>query len=309
VRALAAGLGLVVTVLLPISSPEAAHADPIGHCSTTVGTIVAVDFAHWGGPIVRGCGVNDATGYQLLHAGGFSSAGDSHDGPGFICRLGNQAFDGGTQYPTPKQDPCVQTPSPSADWSYWLAPAGRNTWRLSPLGAMSERPKPGEVELWMYGGTNAAGTSGSGVPTFSPNTVRATNTQPAAKTSPSAPATHRPSPKASHAATAGTAPRHSPGSHATAGTDTSPSASASPHKARAGHSHTPSPSRSSPAASVGPAAGAQAASDPKVVNAQPGSASHDSGGSAVPLLVGLALVIVLGGAAGWTVWRRRQQEL
>ena len=252
VRALAASFGLVVTVVLSIGSPGAAHADPLTHCSTTVGTIVAVDFAHWGGPIVRGCGVNDASGYSLLHAGGFSTAGDSHDGPAFVCRLGNQAFDSGTQYPTSKQDACIETPSPSQDWSYWLAPAGRNTWSLSDLGAMSHRPKPGEVELWMYGGTNASGTSGSGVPTFSPNTLRAQNTQPAAGTTPSRPPTHRPSPKATHA---GTAPGHSPSTHHSGtGTapsssasgrsgDTSPSASASPRQASATRQANPEPVR------------------------------------------------------------------
>ena len=91
------GLGLVV-MPMPVT---AAHADPIGNCTTTAGTIVAVDFSHWGGPIVRGCGVNSPSGYALLHAAGFSTAGDTHDGPAFICRIGNEAFEHGTQYPTP----------------------------------------------------------------------------------------------------------------------------------------------------------------------------------------------------------------
>ena len=51
---LASGVALL---LVPIAAP-ATSADPIGNCTTTAGTIIAVDFAHWGGPVVRGCGVS-----------------------------------------------------------------------------------------------------------------------------------------------------------------------------------------------------------------------------------------------------------
>jgi hypothetical protein len=315
VRAPAASFGLVLTLLLPIASAEAAHADPIGHCSTTVGTIVAVDFGHWGGPVVRGCGVNDASGYALLHAGGFTTAGDSHDGPAFVCRLGNQAFDSGTQYPTPEQDPCVRTPPASSDWSYWLAAAGHDKWSYSPLGPMSEKPKPGEVELWTYGGTNIAGTSGSGVPTFSPDALRARNIQPAAKATPSTSPTRRPSPKASHGASS---PGHSPSSPASdngtapastaSGDRASPTASAPGHRAGGRGKPTPRPSAAQTATAAARGAGGQTGSDPKIVDAQPAAASHASNGSALPLLIVLGLIAILGGAAGWTVWRRRQQE-
>ena len=132
------------------SAPEASAA-PISQCAPHLGTIVAVDFEHWGGPIVRGCGVGQRSGYDLLHAAGFTTAGDQHDGPAFICRLGNAAFHAGTQYPTPGQEDCVLTPPAAAHWSYWLAPAGQNHWTYSQLGAMSEVPKPGEVELWIFG--------------------------------------------------------------------------------------------------------------------------------------------------------------
>ena len=99
-RAATAGLVLALGLVVMPNAIAAATADPIGNCTTTVGTIVAVDFAHWGGPIVRGCGVNDPNGYALLHAAGFGTTGDQHDGPAFICRIGNQAFQRGTQYPT-----------------------------------------------------------------------------------------------------------------------------------------------------------------------------------------------------------------
>lgn len=316
-RAVTVVIALVAAAGMPV---EVAHADPIASCSTTVGTIVAVDFAHWGGPIVRGCGVNDSSGFTLLHAGGFTTAGDSHDGPAFICRLGNRAFDGGTQYPTPEQDPCIVTPPASAYWSYWLAPKGQNTWSHSQLGAMSEKPKPGEVGLWTFGATNSAGTTGSGVPTISPDTLRAKNTEPTGGAASSGSPTHRASPKASPHETApghtASAPSsggsaHSPGA-SESGNGGSPSgtvsAGASPHRSPTSHKPTATPSAAAAGPATGQGAGEQAASDPKVVNAQPAAAGPTSAGSAVPLLIVLALVIILGGAAGWTVWRRRQQE-
>ncbi len=181
-RRIAVGLALLAGfIITPFGSPTAT-ADPIGNCTTTTGTIVAVDFAHWGGPIVRGCGVNSATGYALLQAAGFTTAGDRHDGAGFICRLGNGAFNGGAQYPTAAQDACIVTPPATAYWSYWLAPAGQNTWSYSPRGAATEVPKPGEVEAWVFGATNTAGTSGG--PTFSPASVRAQYTAPPATSAP-----------------------------------------------------------------------------------------------------------------------------
>ena len=65
------GLGLVV---MP-AAVTTATADPIGNCTTTTGTIIAVDFAHWGGPVVRGCGVDDPSGYALSARGRFQHGG------------------------------------------------------------------------------------------------------------------------------------------------------------------------------------------------------------------------------------------
>jgi hypothetical protein len=261
-----------------------AQADPVASCSTTLGTIVAVDFSHWGGPIVRGCGVHEPSGYALLHAAGFSTAGDSHDGPGFICRLGNAAFDGGTQYPTPAQDPCVVTPPVAASWSYWLALAGKDTWSFSPVGPMSDVPKPGEVEAWVFGGTSG--------PDFSPDSVRARNAKPAAPVGPTktttpaatpTPTVHRSSVAVTPSATVSTRVR------STARPTTTP------------RGRRPS---STPSTSVAPAPSADP-SGPAIVTALPAATSHRSVGSAVPLIVGVGLALVLGGGAAWAIRRRR----
>ncbi|MGA5699657.1 prenyltransferase/squalene oxidase repeat-containing protein [Peterkaempfera bronchialis] len=194
--------------LVPFSTP--AGADPIEKCTATTGAIVAVDFGHWGGPVVRGCDAHPTTGMNLLHNAGFTTVGTVHDGPGFICRIGTGDFNGGAQYPTAAEESCVQTPKATAYWSYWLAPAGRNTWTYSPLGALSDVPKPGEVEAWVFGGTDVAGTSGQ--PAFSPDSVRAggpgatPSVPPSASPSsgpggsPSAPGSPQPSPAVAAAA-------------------------------------------------------------------------------------------------------------
>jgi len=298
---------VAVSIAATLAGPtSAAVADPIGACSTKVGTIVAVDFGHWGGPIVRGCGVNDPSGYALLHAAGFTTAGDSHDGPGFMCRLGNPAFDHGTQYPTPKEDPCVVTPPASACWSYWIALSGHNTWSYSSVGAMSDVPKPGEVEAWVFGGTD---TSGSGVPTFTPDSVRAHNAKPTITASPTpartTPSATAPSTRSRHSSAAARDPSRtqplSTGHAASPPATHAPAADSTPVR----HRHRSTPSRTSTASSPGPASRISASAGPVIVDALPASTAHRSPGSAVPLIVGVALALLLGGAAAVAVRRRR----
>ncbi|GAA3215003.1 hypothetical protein GCM10010532_041710 [Dactylosporangium siamense] len=171
---------LVAAGAVIASSP--ASADPLEACTPSSGAIVAVDFGPWGGPVVRGCDATPTTGLDLLHEAGFSTAGTVHDGPGFICRVGHASFQDGTQRPVPADEPCTLTPSADAYWSYWIAPAGQDHWTYSQLGAMSQVPKPGEVEAWVYGGTDVGGSTGA--PTFTPASVRATGPTPSPSTSP-----------------------------------------------------------------------------------------------------------------------------
>ncbi|WP_406110911.1 prenyltransferase/squalene oxidase repeat-containing protein [Kitasatospora purpeofusca] len=178
------------TVLL--GNPRAAVADPIEDCTATTGAIVAVDFGHWGGGVVRGCDADPSTGMNLLHKAGFTTAGTEHDGPAFICRLGVGSFNGGTQYPTPAEESCTTTPQATAYWSYWIAAPGQQTWSYSQFGAATQKPKPGEVEAWVYGGTDIGGTSGA--PAFTPDSVRARNAGPSPSASPSASPTATASP-------------------------------------------------------------------------------------------------------------------
>jgi prenyltransferase beta subunit len=142
----------------------------VSSCTTTKGALVAVGFARWSGPVVRGCDPHPTTGIKLLTTAKFTTVGDKRDGPGFICRIGNARFHRGTQYPRPAQDRCGVTPPATAYWSSWRALKGANTWTLNPLGAYSDKPKAGEVEAWVFGGTAKSGTAGR--PTFTPHQIR-----------------------------------------------------------------------------------------------------------------------------------------
>ncbi|OEV17862.1 peptidase, partial [Streptomyces nanshensis] len=154
-----------------VTGAAPAAADPVEQCTPTHGAVVAVDFGPFGGGVVRGCDTTPTTGYELLRDGGFTTEGTQHDGEGFICRIGTASFNSGTRYPTPLTEDCVLTPQATAYWSYWIASPGQSSWSYSPLGAMDRKPKAGDVDAWVFGGTDVGGSSGR--PAFTPDDVRA----------------------------------------------------------------------------------------------------------------------------------------
>ncbi|WP_327169259.1 prenyltransferase/squalene oxidase repeat-containing protein [Streptomyces subrutilus] len=148
-----------------------ASADPIGQCTATNGAVVAVDFGPFGGAVERGCDTTPTTGYELLHAAGFTTEGTVHDGDAFVCRIGKGS---GARHPAPDKEDCVLTPQATAYWSYWIASPGQRKWTYSPLGAMERTLKPGDVDAWVFGGTDIGGTKGR--PGFTPDDVRGLST-------------------------------------------------------------------------------------------------------------------------------------
>ncbi|MEU1324062.1 hypothetical protein [Streptomyces microflavus] len=296
-------IGLTGAALLAPASPAGATPQPIGRCTTSSGVVLAVDFSHWGGPVYRSCGTTPTTGYELLNQGGWQTTGTGHDGPAFICRIGYSGHQGGKQYPRPQQEDCVLTPPASTYWSYWHANPGENTWEYSQLGAMSYKPRPGSVDLWIFGGTDIEGTKGR--PTITPDQLRAHNTRPTGgdpapkpkpdpvRTTPQQPGGGGQAPPPPDAAPSETAVSPSPFPSATA----SPSASPSP-----------SPSASVPASASPSEVVAAPGGAAKVVDAAPApDAEHDSG-SVVPVAATAGLVAVIGGAAVFAAKRRRRAE-
>ncbi|WNI18835.1 hypothetical protein [Actinacidiphila sp. ITFR-21] len=303
-RAAAASALLLAAVCGGLSTGAgraAAAPQPMSACTTTSGVVLAVDFSHWGGPLLRSCGTTPTTGYTLLNQGGWTTTGTQHDGPAFICRIGYAGYQGGRQYPAAKDEPCVVTPPTTAYWSYWHADAGKNTWSYSQLGAMSYRPRPGSVDLWTFGATDVAG--GRGRPTVSPDTVRARNTAPGPGTSP--PLRHGgPSPHKTAGTAPGTpAPTTAPGAPAPATTPPAPAtpapATTAPATTAPATTGTPAGAAATTAAPTSPAAG------PTAQDAEPAAAAGHSSGSVLPFAVTAAVLAVI---AGLIVLRARQRR-
>ncbi len=137
---------------------SATRAGTAGHCPGTTGVTVAVDFSAFGaGTQVRCAAGKPATGVAALQQAGFTPAGTSRYGLAFICRINNK--------PAPAQDPCVNTPAPTAYWSYYHALAGQTTWTYATSGASTYAPPQGSIDAWAFG--NGA------KPTLTPAKVRA----------------------------------------------------------------------------------------------------------------------------------------
>ncbi|MFE5539368.1 hypothetical protein ACFQ78_26940 [Streptomyces sp. NPDC056519] len=303
VRALArtaAALGLTVAAFAATAAPAGAAPQPMGQCTTSSGVVLAVDFSHWGGPVYRSCGTTPTTGYELLNQGGWATTGTGHDGPAFICRIGYSGHQGGRQYPTPQQDDCVLTPPASAYWSYWHANPGQNTWEYSQLGAMLYKPRPGSVDLWIFGGTNIEGTEGK--PTVTPDQLRAKNTRPTGGPAPEDTRTAAPLPPNVNT---GPRPENPPPAapQATAPTPV-PTAPQSP-PAPASPSESVPPAPSAPPPSGAPAV---AAPGPQVVEAAPAADARHDVGSYLPAVATGALVLLIGAAAVYAAKRRRRTE-
>ncbi|MFI7891529.1 hypothetical protein [Streptomyces sp. Cmuel-A718b] len=296
-RALAV-LGLAGAAVLAPTGPASAAPQPIGRCTTSSGVVLAVDFSHWGGPVYRSCGTTPTTGYELLNQGGWRTTGTGHDGPAFICRIGYSGHQGGKQYPTSQQEDCVLTPPASAYWSYWHADPGENTWEYSQLGAMSYRPRPGSVDLWIFGGTNIEGTKGR--PTVTPDQLRAHNSRPVGG-DPAPKPEPKPDPVRTSQRPADGDQAPPPSEEPSEKPSEKPSKLASP-SASATPSPSPSASVTTGAAVAAPEKGA------KVVDAAPAAdAEHDSG-SIVPVAATAGLVVVIGGAAVFAAKRRRREQ-
>lgn len=277
-----------------------ATALPMQQCTATSGVVVAVDFGHWNGPVIRGCGSTPTSGYQLVNQGGFGTTGTVHDGPGFVCRIRYSGFSSGTSYPTPAEVGCGSTPPASQAWSYWNANPGQSGWTLSPTGAASTSPVPGAAQAWTFGG---------GYPSFSPDSVRAHGSPPASST-----------PASSHGGAGKSAsaskPAVRPSGTVATGTGTGGTGNraatgrANQLSSRAGSS---SPASSAATGQVGSTAdgGASlpsASGGPTILDAQPDAAASQrtGSGSYLPELAGGAVVLGLAGLAGFTAWQRKR---
>ena len=280
---------------------------------------VVVDFQSLGGGTQQYCVSGlaaGATSLDALRATGASVQGTVHDGLNFVCRINGRPGEGqaltlpnGDSY----VESCVNTPPTTAYWSFWSASQGGG-WNYAVRGAVSRRVVFGEYEGWSFslgGGLGQAPAPRAGTPVWEapppppPTTEAPTqaapppvqNSQPAQRPT-QAPATSqatRPSQAPATQAVPPTqdAPTDAPQTQSEPTTD-SPAEPAE----TAGVSESPTPS-TGPGAWATPFAWSNDSftdfvSSPAVVGA----------GS----VVGVVLIGLVVGAAGFMLWRRRHRR-
>jgi hypothetical protein len=207
-----------------------------------------------------------------------------------------------------------QPSPPHADsthyWSYWHDTG--SSWTYSGTGASGSTPSAGTVEGWSY----VNGASSSSPPAQSPGGLYASlcgskDPRPAAST------THhtsvgKPAPRTTvqHGSLthrAGSPAR--PAARSTNGAGSSSSADAAGTGTASARSRTPSGTADVASNGQVGAAAPSATQQPSSIDASPASGSaKSSSGSAIPVILGVALALALGGGAGWTVLRRRRAE-
>jgi len=304
-RRLRAGLAAAFTfaAIGLVSGVSAAPAAAGPGCS---GVTIAVDFAAFGGPLDVRC-ASTGTALQSLASAGFATAGTARWGSAFLCRLG---ADASTLYPTPYQDPCVNTPPASAYWAVSYATSAQSGWAMTPQGVTSFQAPPGSALGFAFGAGVYPGISPAdllGPPATVPAEAApvAPAPDPATAAPQQAPDPVTPADPAGPTASTGAADQHT----GQAGQPGEP-----PSSAPAGPPGGQTDAASGPAASTtgsppsGGAAAASGSATAATASVSPVSARrHASPGSATPALVGAGLAVVIGAGAGGTALSRRHR--
>ncbi|MEU5694527.1 hypothetical protein [Actinosynnema sp. NPDC020468] len=270
----ALGLALVVGALLGPTAPAAHAAD----CS---GVTVVVDYRSLGGGVQTGCAAGDpATGLAAMQAAGFGYTFASRQ-PGFVCRINAK----------PAADPCVNASPATAYWSYWHAPPG-GSWSYSDLGAGSYDPPAGSVEGWAFGSGEQPGIAPPAPPRPTQPAPQPTQPKPTPQ-QPGQPALTAPG-QPGQPAQPGQPGQPAATTTTTAVTTTGSSVALSSTSASAQSSGSSAASESSVSSSAAGPSATSVAVEPTATR-----------GSPVGLVVGLAVIAVLGGVA-FLVARRRK---
>lgn len=272
VRLLAAALIGVAAGAVGVAAPAQAAACPAGSGVTVVvNSSVSCD-ADGGGRAANN--FNDA-GHALKYAA---------RQPGFVCRVDN----------APANDPCVDASPADAYWGLFWSDGTSGTWTYASLGVTSLKIPTGGWVAFVFQNSDSKTwppmKPGGAAP---PATTKPPTAAPTSTTKPKPKPTTTPTKKPSATSTQrGTAAAPTTGSVPT------PSASVSTPTTSPSSTVTPGPTSSAtPTSSPEPTDATIAATTP--------AAQESSGGSGwAPWLAGGAVLVVLG-AAGVVVWRRR----
>lgn len=316
-----AGVVGVGVLLAPAPAGAAASSGAVaaGVCTSANGTTVVVDMSALGGDIIVRCAAGSGfSGLDALKKAGFSVTGTQQSGPAYVCRI--QGRPSATETLPVKGKPgykeaCVVTPPTSAYWGYWYAKDG-GSWTYSSTGASSHTAIKGGFEGWAFS-LNRGGSPPK--PAFTPTRPKA----PA----PSAPSSTTPTEPDGSGAGGGNGggSSGSPGGSGGAQDATQSTSPTEGTRSADGNDRGTSDDGKGPANNDkdpkrdGKEPESTAPTDDDTVTsatgdavvtgelpADPSAADEDGGGggSAMPTVIGLGLLVLLGGGAGITAWRR-----
>jgi hypothetical protein len=259
----------------------AAPGAPVGAasaCNTQSGVTVIVDFTSFGGDIERGCDPGQPeTALDALHTAGFVTAGTARYGDAFVCRIDGR--------PSPAHEACTDTPPASSSWSFYFARPSDRRWTYSAAGVLGYRPAAGSLVAFAFGDDAKPGVLPSGA------TVTTTTTT----TPPPRPTTRSTTPPVTALADPpGTVPPPGVTGPPTTVATTSPTSTPTTRR-RSEHATTTT-------------GDATTTSGPRIVDktASTPLSTDDDSGSALPAIVTVVLVTVLG-AGAFTVTRSRRR--
>ncbi|WP_439673959.1 hypothetical protein [Embleya sp. MST-111070] len=320
-------LALPATAQLTVAAPTARAVDTSkgtpGYCPDGNGVTVVIDFQELGGTTIVRCARGDqATGHAAIKNAGIEIAGVARWGESFICRIEGK--------PGANSEACIDTPPASAYWSYWHSPNG-GSWTYSQWGAMNRKPPPGSFEGWSFSKNKTETTNPS------PRVAPSRPTTPATQDPP--PRTNNPQPPTGNggnsgngttsagsggkpAGTGGGTASTGSGSNGAGGTATSGTDPLAPGPGVSGNPMESAPPPAAPASEVPSTAPTESAA-PEPASAAPSVqpsgvtpqgqtwtggeelATKKRDGIPTTTIVGIALLVAICAAAGFTTWRRR----
>jgi hypothetical protein len=273
--------------------------------ASCAGVWVVVDFGDLGGSDTACADGDPKTGIAALTSAGHSIAYVPGKGP-MVCSIDGRPH-------------CKGVPPTDAYWSYWYRAPGASSWTYSTRGAHARDPEPGSAEGWSFG-------DASQPPPAPPAQDVAEPSPPPAKPKPKPTRTPRPQQTTAQQPRDGGAQpppatrpaRRTPSTTTPRQSDVASVAPTEVATAPAAATATAVPSTSStPVATGTPVAAASAAATGKATPTEPeattaprteplASSSSEGGGTPVPALIGVVLIVGLGALGTWLARRRTQ---
>jgi hypothetical protein len=269
VAALLTGAVAVATLLVGAAAPAVSAAQGSAH---TICVALVVDFDPLGGGVQSTCAriQQGKTGYDVLSAAGHTFSICSN---GVLGSIDGKPADG-----------CAQKNDEQHFWSYWHRRPGSSRWNYSTEGGGTYEPPAESTEGWRWTKSPPPDVAYSSICKTAPSPHAST---PAPSGS-AAGSVHSATPPAAHVSALPSTPAPEPTARTTRTSTTG---------------HGPPAPRTSAPTSTPEAATATSAAD--LAGDDRGGGEDKGGGPPGALIAGIAVVVGLGGAAGWRARRSR----